>query len=76
MMVKSAAPQSRKPLANTRLVTSGQPLEPTLHNDLKQETTTSIEASVNEVFGNEVENDLQAKLDKSMEMLSLTNQRC
>jgi hypothetical protein len=75
-MVKSAAPQSRKSLANTLLVTMGQPLEPTLHSDLKQETTTSIDASVNEVFGNEVENDLQAKLDKSMEMLSLTNQRC
>jgi hypothetical protein len=75
-MVKNAAPQSRKSLASTLLVTTGQPLEPTLHNDLKQETTTSIEDSVNEVFGNEVENDLQAKLGKSMEMLSLVNQRC
>jgi hypothetical protein len=29
-----------------------------------------------EAPGNEVEKDLQAKLDKSMEMLSLANQRC
>ena len=77
-MVKSAPPRSRKSLAPTLLVTPGPLLQPTLPSDLEQETSNSVDATnvAFEALGNEVEKDLQAKLDKSMEMLSLANQRC